>query len=158
MTIDVGHKLPSISLKAVINGEMNELNLAEFTADKKIVLFAVPGAFTPGCSNTHLPGFVANQAQLKAKGVDAVICTSVNDIFVMQAWGQQQEVGEIIMLADGNAELAQALGLSMDASAWAMGQRSSRYAMITEQGEVSFLAVDAKGIELSAAENVLAQL
>ena len=124
--------------------------------NKKVVLFAVPGAFTPGCSNTHLPGFVVNADKIKAKGVDSIICMAVNDAFVMGAWGQAQNAEELIMLADGNAEFAKALGLELDASGFGMGVRSQRFAMIIENGKVSHLAVEpGPGIDVSTAEKIL---
>lgn len=156
--VQTGDQLPDITLAAVINDEISELNLADYCSGKKVVLFAVPGAFTPGCSNTHLPGFVQNSEQLKAKGIDQIICTSVNDAFVMQAWGREQNVADMILLADGNADFAKAIGLQLDASKWRMGQRSQRYAMIIDDGVISFLGLDETGIDKSSAENILAQL
>lgn len=156
--IQTGDQLPDITLAAVINDEIGELNLADYCSGKKVVLFAVPGAFTPGCSKTHLPGFVQNSEQLKAKGIDQILCASVNDAFVMQAWGREQNVADMILLADGNADFTKVIGLQLDASKWRMGQRSQRYAMIIDDGVISFLGLDETGIDKSSAENILAQL
>jgi peroxiredoxin len=131
---------------------------ADLFAGKKVVLFAVPGAFTPGCSMTHLPGFVVKADEIKAKGVDSIICTAVNDVFVMDAWGKDQNADEIIMLADGIGEFASAMGLDQDLSGIQFGKRSQRYAMIVNDGKVELLNVDEKGIDKSSAETVLAAL
>jgi peroxiredoxin len=131
---------------------------ADLFAGKKVVLFAVPGAFTPGCSMTHLPGFVVKADEIKAKGVDSIICTAVNDVFVMDAWGKDQNADEIIMLADGIGEFASAMGLDQDLSGIQFGKRSQRYAMIVNDGKVELLNIDEKGIDKSSAETVLAAL
>ena len=124
-----------------------------------MVLFAVPGAFTPGCSNTHLPGYVVNADKIKDKGVDSIICMSVNDVFVMHAWGEAQNAEGLIMLADGNGDLTEALGLSLDARGHGMGQRSQRFSMIMKDGIVTSLNVEPKGgIDVSSAESILALL
>ena len=123
------------------------------------MLFAVPGAFTPGCSNTHLPGYVVNADKIKDKGVDSIICMSVNDVFVMHAWGEAQNAEGLIMLADGNGDLTEALGLSLDARGHGMGQRSQRFSMIMKDGIVTSLNVEPKGgIDVSSAESILALL
>lgn len=158
MAIQVGDKLPSIDLRILGEKGPEVVNTDALTSGKKVVLFAVPGAFTPGCSLTHLPGFVVNADTIKAKGVDSIICTSVNDAFVMDAWGKAQNAEHIIMAADADAELAKALGLELDASGFGLGTRSQRYAMIIDQGVISYLGVDEKAIEASSAETVLAQL
>jgi len=158
MTIKVGDKLPEGSLKVMGAKGPEERTTAELFDGKKVVLFAVPGAFTPGCSMTHLPGFVVNADKIKANGVDSIICLSVNDAFVMDAWGKAQNAEELIMAADGSGTYTNALGLEMDASAFGMGKRSQRYAMIVDNGEVSYLGVDAKAIEASAADAVLEAL
>lgn len=158
MAIQVGDKLPSINLRILGEKGPEVVNTDALTSGKKVVLFAVPGAFTPGCSLTHLPGFVVNADTIKAKGVDSIICTSVNDAFVMDAWGKAQNAEHIIMAADADAELAKALGLELDASGFGLGTRSQRYAMIIDQGVISYLGVDEKAIEASSAETVLAQL
>ncbi|MGH6999231.1 MAG: peroxiredoxin, partial [Phenylobacterium sp.] len=132
----------------------------EIFAGKKVALFAVPGAFTPTCSARHLPGFKDHLADFKAKGVDAIACVSVNDAFVMKAWGESQSVlGDILMLGDGNGDFTKALGLEMDASKFGMGVRSQRYSMIVEDGVVKELNVEAPGeFKVSAADYMLAQL
>ncbi|MEH6591214.1 MAG: peroxiredoxin [Halioglobus sp.] len=159
MTIQVGEKVPSCTLKT-----MGEKGPADITTDeifngKKVVLFAVPGAFTPGCSLTHLPGFVVNADKIKASGVDTIVCMAVNDAFVMGAWGQAQNAEELLMLADGNAELTSALGLVLDGSGFGMGQRSQRFAMIVEDGTVTHLNVETgPGIDASSAETIMGLL
>ncbi|OZC37544.1 peroxiredoxin [Marinobacter vinifirmus] len=122
------------------------------------MLFAVPGAFTPGCTATHLPGFVVNSDKIKATGVDAIVCTAVNDAFVMDAWGKSQNAGEIIMAGDGNAEFAKAIGLELDLTERGLGVRSKRYAMIVNDGKVELLNIDTTGIDTSSAETILAAL
>jgi len=159
MSIQVGDKIPSVSLQVMGAKGPEKVTTDELFAGKKVVMMAVPGAFTPGCSMTHLPGFVVKVDEIKARGVDAVICTSVNDVFVMHAWGQNQNAEHITMLADGNGALASELGLSMDASGFEMGPlRSQRYAMIVNDGVVELLNVDTKGIDKSSAETILAAL
>ena len=131
----------------------------EIFAGKKVVLFAVPGAFTPTCSMAHLPGYVVNADSIKAKGVDTIACVSVNDAFVMDAWGQNKNAEELLMLGDGNGDLTEALGLTMDGSGFGLGKRSQRYAMIVEDGTVTKLSVEAPGkLEVSAAEAILEAL
>jgi len=159
MTISVGDRIPELTLKVM--GEKGPENIAttDIFKGKKVVMFAVPGAFTPGCSVTHLPGYVINADKIKAKGVDTIICVSVNDAFVMGAWGKESNADEILMLADGNAELAKALGLTMDGSGFGLGLRSRRYAMIVEDGVVKHLAVEPEGgITVSGAEEILKHL
>lgn len=158
MTIQIDEKIPALTLQVFGEEGPKAVTTDELFAGKKVVMFAVPGAFTPGCSRTHLPGFVANAAAIKAKGVDSIICTSVNDAFVMHEWGKVHHADDIIMLADGNAQLATALGLSKDASAFGMGTRSSRYGMIVEDGVVKALNIDEKGIDKSSAETMLSLL
>ncbi|MDT8894367.1 peroxiredoxin [Halomonas sp. I1] len=157
MTIAIGDRIPDITLKTNGNQGPEDIATGELFAGKRVVLFAVPGAFTPGCSNTHMPGFVVNADKLLDK-VDVVACMAVNDAFVMDAWQKDQNAERITMLADGNAEFARALGLDMDASAGGMGTRSKRFALIANDGVVEYLGVDAKGVEQSSAETVLAQL
>lgn len=160
MTIQVGDKIPSVSFKYLADTGMEETTTDALFADKKVVLFAVPGAFTPTCSAKHLPGFVQNAAALKEKGVDQIVCLSVNDPFVMQAWAKAGEVnGAVFMLPDGNATLTQALGLAMDGSGYGLGQRSQRFALIAENGVVTHLAVEKPGtFEVSSAEAILKAL
>jgi len=132
---------------------------ATFFADKKVVLFAVPGAFTPTCSAAHLPGFVANADKILAKGVDAIVCLSVNDAFVMAAWGASQNAEALVMAADGNGEFTTAMGLTLDGSGFGLGHRSSRYALIAENGTITALNADQGGaFEVSSAEKILEAL
>lgn len=159
MTIKVGDSLPTGTLKVMGNdGKPTDLNITEIAAGKKIVIFAVPGAFTPGCSVTHLPGFIVLADKIKAKGVSDIICVAVNDAFVMGAWGKSQNAEEIIMAADGSGDFTRALGLELDARGFGMGMRSKRYAMIVDDGVVRYLGIDEKGIEESSAEKVLSLL
>ncbi len=158
MTIATGDRFPDVTLKTNGPEGPQDLSTGEFLAGRKVALFAVPGAFTPGCSNTHMPGFVVNADKLLAKGVDAIACLSVNDAFVMGAWQRDQNAEAITMLADGNAELTRALGLEKDASAAGMGTRCQRFAMLLDDGVVTYLGIDEKGVEQSSAETLLAQL
>ncbi|MBL8709095.1 MAG: peroxiredoxin [Rhodospirillaceae bacterium] len=157
MTIKVGDKIPSVSLKTMDKDGMQTLSTDDIFKGKKVVLFALPGAFTPTCSAKHLPGFVQNAAALKGKGVDTIACLSVNDAFVMDAWGKSQNVGDnVLMLADGNADFSKAVGLTMDGTGYGMGTRASRYAMVVDNGVVKALNVEAPGaFEVSSAEAVL---
>ena len=126
---------------------------------KKVVLFAVPGAFTPTCSAAHVPGFVVNADKILAKGVDAIVCLSVNDAFVMSAWGQSQNAEALVMAADGNGEFTQAMGLTLDGSGFGLGHRSSRYALIAEDGKITTLNAEQGGaFEVSSAEQILEAL
>ena len=159
MSIQVGDSVPAATFKIMGKEGPENITTDDIFTGKKVVLFAVPGAFTPGCSVTHVPGFVVNADKIKARGVDTIACMAVNDAFVMSAWGKSQNAEELLMLADGNAEFADALGLTMDASGFGMGKRSKRFAMIVENGKVSHLAVEpAAGIDVSSADNILARL
>jgi peroxiredoxin len=160
MTIKVGDKIPSVKLKQMTAEGVKEVSTDDFFKGKKVVLFAVPGAFTPTCSAKHVPGFVQNDAALRAKGVDAVACLSVNDAFVMGAWGKDQKSdGKVVMLADGNGDFTRAVGLELDATANGLGKRSKRYAMVVENGVVKTLNVEAPGaFEVSSAEAILKTL
>src|SRR3984893_11757294 len=160
MTIKVGDKVPSAKLKQMTAEGVKEVSTDDFFKGKKIVLFAVPGAFTPTCSDKHVPGFVQNDAALKAKGVDAVACLSVNDAFVMGAWGKDQKsAGKVAMLAAGNGDFTRAVGFELDATATGLGKRSKRYAMVVENGVVKTLNVEAPGaFEVSSAEAILKTL
>nr|WP_259337941.1 peroxiredoxin [Colwellia sp. RSH04] len=150
--------MPQGELQQLRNGEMITHQTNELFANKKVVLFAVPGAFTPTCSAAHLPGYVVSADELKAKGVDEIICLSVNDAFVMQAWGESQNAENITMLADGDGSYTKALGLSMDTAGFG-GIRSQRYAMIIDNGTVTSLHVEApKSFEVSKAEVILENL
>ncbi|RXJ73241.1 peroxiredoxin [Veronia nyctiphanis] len=156
--IEKGQPLPSATLSELTSEGMQSHQVGELFADKKVVLFAVPGAFTPTCSEAHLPGYVVLADELKAKGVDLVACVSVNDAFVMKAWGEAQNAGDIAMLADGDASFTKALGLEMDTAGFG-GVRSQRYAMVIEKGVVTDVFVEApKSFEVSKAEYVLANL
>ena len=158
MSIQIGEKVPNVELKIMGEQGPESVQTDDLLAGKKVVLFAVPGAFTPGCSVTHLPGFVVNADAIKAKGVDSIICTSVNDAFVMDAWGKHQNAEEIIMLADGIGNLAEAVGLEKDLTEVQFGVRSQRYAMILNDAVVEYLGIDDKGVDKSSAETILAQL
>ena len=160
MTIKVGDNLPAATFSAGTAEGPRPMSTDDIFAGKKVSLFAVPGAFTPTCSAKHLPGFKDHVADFQAKGVDAIACVSVNDAFVMKAWGESQSVGDaILMLGDGNGDFTKAIGLEMDGSKFGMGQRSQRYSMIVEDGVVKELNVEAPGeFKVSAADYMLAQL
>ena len=159
MTIQVGDKVPSATFKVMTADGPQDMSTDEVFSGKKVVFFAVPGAFTPGCSMTHLPGFVINADAIKAKGADTIACIAVNDAFVMGAWGQGQNAEEILMLADGNGEFTAALGLELDASGFGMGNRAQRFGMIVDDGTVSYLGIEAPGeIKVSSAEMMLENL
>ena len=158
MTIKAGDRLPEVPLQRIREG-VESVNTRSLFDGKKVVIFAVPGAFTPTCSERHLPGFVQHFEEFRAKGVD-VACVAVNDPFVMQAWGESQHVPDgLLMLADGNGDFTRALGLEMDASAYGMGTRSKRFAIYAEDGVARQVLVEAPGeFRVSSAEHVLAQL
>ncbi|HJO97932.1 MAG: peroxiredoxin [Rhodospirillales bacterium] len=160
MTINVGDKIPAATLKTMGSDGPEEITTEDLFKGKTVALFAVPGAFTPTCSAKHLPGYVANAEALKAKGVDTIACLSVNDAFVMGAWGKDQNAGgKVQMLADGNADLTRQLGLDLDASGHGMGVRSKRYSMIVEDGAIKVLNQEPPGaFEISSAEAMLRQL
>ncbi len=161
MSISVGDKVPDVEVKTLgADGMPAAIRTGEALGSGRVVLFGVPGAFTPGCSKIHLPGFVRQADQLAAKGVDKVACIAVNDAWVMDAWGKDQGVGDkILMLADGNGEFADAMGLSFDASGFGLGKRSQRYAVVIEDGVITKLNVEAGGgVDVSSCENVLSQL
>ena len=159
MALGQGDALPKVAVKVMGEKGPEDLNIGEFAADKKVVIFAVPGAFTPTCSAAHLPGFVANADKIKAKGVDAIICLSVNDVFVMNAWGSAQNAEELIMAGDGNGDFTAAMGLTLDGSGFGLGQRSSRYALIAENGVITQLNAEQGGaFEVSSAEAIMEAL
>ncbi len=158
MTIQVGEKMPDGAFAVMASEGPSELSSDELFSGKKVVLFAVPGAFTPTCSVAHLPGFVVQFDKLIESGVDTVACLSVNDVFVMDAWGKSANAENIVMLADGNGSYATALGLDMDATGFGMGVRSKRFAMIVNDGVLELLNVDEIGFESSSAEAVLEAL
>jgi peroxiredoxin len=150
--------MPQGQLQELKNGEMLTHNTAELFANKKVVLFAVPGAFTPTCSAAHLPGYVVSADELKAKGVDAIVCLSVNDAFVMAAWGEAQNAENIMMLADGDGSYTKALGLAQETAAFG-GTRSQRYSMVVDNGVVTTLNVEqAKEFSVSDAQTIVGQL
>ena len=160
MAIQVGDKIPAATLKVPTADGIQDRTTDQLFTGKKVVLFSVPGAFTPTCSAKHLPGFVQNAAAIKGKGIDSIICLAVNDAFVMDAWGKSQNCGDkVIMAADGNGEFAKALGLDFDGARFGMGTRSQRFALVAEDGVVKHLAVEAPGkFEVSSAEAVLGKL
>jgi len=161
MAIQVGDQVPSGSFKYMGANGPEEISSDELFKGKKVVLFALPGAFTPTCSAKHVPGFVQHADQLKAKGVDRICCLSVNDAFVMGAWGKDQAVGDkVMMLADGSAEYTKALGMDLDLTGLGMGVRSKRYAIVVEDGKVTHVAEEANpgALESSSAEAMLKAL
>ncbi len=159
MAIQEGDKIPSATLKYLSDEGMKDVTTDELFSGRKVVIFAVPGAFTPTCTNKHLPGFIAHAGDIKSKGVDEIVCMAVNDPFVMKAWGASAGCGpDIRLLSDGNGELTQKLGLTMDGSGFGLGQRSKRFAMIVEDGTVTKLAVDDSGLSGTSAESILAAL
>ncbi len=159
MTIQVGEKIPDVPLAIATPDGPKPTTSGEFFAGKKVALFAVPGAFTPTCSARHLPSYVDKAETLKGKGIDEIACISVNDPFVMEAWGKQDGSGDITMLADGNGQFADAVGLAMDANKFGMGKRSQRYSMVVNDGTVEQLNVEAPGeYKASSAEHMLDQL
>ncbi len=160
MTIQAGEKMPSGAFGVMTDAGPGAISTEELFAGKKVVLVSVPGAFTPTCSASHLPGFVNQADALLAKGVDSIACMSVNDVFVMHAWGKDQKVADkVMMLADGNGEYAKALDLEMDGTAFGMGTRSQRFAIIVDDGVAQHVAVEAPGkLEVSTAESILASL
>ena len=160
MSIKVGDKVPSAVLMQMKGGSPQPVKTEDLFAGKKVAVFALPGAFTPTCSAKHLPGFVQHSEDLKSKGVDAIACVSVNDAFVMGAWGEQQHADDkVMMLADGNGDFTRALGLEMDATKFGMGKRSQRFSMIVDNGVVKQLNVEEPGaFSVSSAEHMLKQL
>jgi peroxiredoxin len=160
MTIKAGDKMPSGTLKRMTKEGPKDLSTDELFKGKRVVLFSVPGAFTPTCDAKHLPGYVELADQLRAKGVDTIACMSVNDVFVMNAWGKAQSVGDkVMMLADGNGDYARALGLELDAKGYGMGMRGQRFAIVAKDGVATLVDIEQPGqFKVSAAEHVLAQL
>ena len=159
MTISVGDKLPAATLVKATDAGPEAVDSEAFFRGRKVALFAVPGAFTPTCSAKHLPGFVEKEAELKAKGIDEVACTAVNDPFVLGAWSKSSGASGVTMLADGNGEFAEALGLTMDGSKFGLGKRSQRYSMVVDDGVVTQLNVEGPGeFNVSSAEHMLGNL
>ncbi len=160
MTIEVGSALPEVTLFRATADGPEAVNTKEFFAGRKVVVFAVPGAFTPTCSAKHLPGFVANADAIKAKGVDEIVCLASNDAFVMNAWAKSENAGEnITMLSDGDLAFVNKTGLELDLTGRGLGKRANRFAMIVDDGKVTDLAVEAPGaFDVSSAETVLGKL
>jgi glutaredoxin/glutathione-dependent peroxiredoxin len=159
MTIKVGDKLPDVKLVKATEAGPEAVQSADYFAGKKVAIFSVPGAFTPTCSARHLPGYVEKAEDLKAKGVDEIVATAVNDPFVMGAWNKAAGSGDITMLADGNGEFAEAMGLTADMSGFGLGKRGQRWSAIVEDGVVKELNVEAPGdFSVSSAEHLLGQL
>jgi peroxiredoxin len=161
MAIKVGDSVPAdVKLKEIREGAPKDVTMDEIFKGKRVVLFAVPGAFTPTCSAKHLPGFVKEAEQIRGKGVDDVVCVSVNDAFVMDAWGKASGAqGKVRMLADGNGDFARAVGLELDATGFGMGKRSQRYGMVVKDGKVEQLHVEpGPGLNVCSAESMLSKL
>ena len=159
MTIAVGDKIPDVKLMKATESGPEAVQSSDYFKGKRVALFSVPGAFTPTCSAKHLPGFVEKASDLKAKGVDEIACTAVNDAFVMGAWNKASGSSDITMLGDGNGDFAKAVGLQMDGSGFGMGQRGQRFSMVVNDGKVEHLNVEAAGeFKVSSAEHMLGQL
>lgn len=157
MAISEGSKIPAGSFKVLTDTGMSDLSTDDIFSGKKVVLFSVPGAFTPTCSNDHLPSYLRNHGAIKAKGFDTIACLAVNDAFVMKAWAAERGVkDEILMLADGNGTFTKALGLELDGSGFGLGTRGKRFSMVVEDGVVTSLNVDESGYDLSSAEKTCA--
>ena len=159
MAIQVGDNIPACTMKTMGAEGPTDISTDDIFSGKKVLLFAVPGAFTPGCSMTHLPGYVVNADKIKAAGVNTIVCMAVNDAFVMDAWGKAQNAEELLMLADGNGEFTAALGLELDGSGFGLGHRSQRFAMLVDDGKVTHLNVEpGAGVDVSSAETMMALL
>ncbi len=159
MSIQQGDRLPEATLHTMRDGRPTAITTSELFSGKKVVMFAVPGAFTPTCSEAHLPGYVVQADAIKAKGIDDIICVAVNDAFVMGAWGKAGNADALTMVGDGNGDFTKAIGLEMDGSGFGLGTRSQRYAMVIEDGVVDTLAVETGGqLDVSSAESILKNL
>ena len=159
MTVKVGDAIPEATMKIMGDKGPQDITTSDVFSGKKVVLFAVPGAFTPTCSAAHLPGFVANADKIREKGVDSIVCISVNDAFVMDAWGKGQNAGEIMMVADGNGDFTRAMGVELDGSGFGLGTRSIRYSLVAEDGKITVLNLEQGGaLEVSSAEQILEDL
>ena len=159
MTISIGDSLPEANLKLMGDTGPEDVSTNDYFAGRKVVLFSVPGAFTPTCSAKHLPGFVDHADEILARGVAAIACMAVNDVFVMHAWGKSAGADKVSMLADGNGDFARALGLELNASAFGMGQRGQRFALVADNGVVTGLFIEGPGeFHVSSAEHVLSTL
>jgi len=159
MGVQVGDSIPEATMNIMGDKGPQKITTADIFSGKKVVLFAVPGAFTPTCSAAHLPGSVANADKIKAAGVDAIVCVSVNDAFVMDAWSKGQNAEEIMMVGDGNGDFTKAMGTVLDGSGFGLGTRSTRYSLIAEDGKITALNLEQGGaFEVSSAEAILAAL
>ena len=159
MRITVGDRLPDAELRIMTGSGPTVVRSHDVLGEGRVILFAVPGAFTPGCSNVHLPGFVENAGELRARGVDRIACVAWNDAYVMHAWGLQHEVGDaVLMLADGNGDFTRAMGMERDAAASGLGTRSHRYAAVLDDGVITSIDVDESGIDLTSCSNLLLRL
>lgn len=160
MTIKIGDRIPSVKLKHVTADGVSEIDTAQLFGGKRVVLFSVPGAFTPTCSKEHLPGYVARADEIRAKGVDDIVCLSVNDHFVMKAWADDQKVGDkVSLLADGSAAFTKEMGLAQDLGAAGLGERGKRFSMLVEDGVVKSLDIEnAPGVSVSGADACLTKL
>ena len=156
MTIQVGDTIPAATIKTMGENGPIDISTGDIFSGKKVLMFAVPGAFTPGCSLTHLPGYVVNADKIKAAGIETIACMAVNDAFVMGAWGKDQNAEELLMLGDGMGEFTAALGLELDASGFGLGTRSQRFALIAEDGVVTHLNVEpGAGVDVCSAETMM---
>lgn len=156
MTVQVGDRIPETVVTTMTDNGPNPLTTTDYFSGRRVVLFSVPGAFTPTCSARHLPGFVDHAGDLKDKGIDAIACTAVNDVFVMAAWGKSAGADDVDMLADGNGEFVKALGLELDATGFGMGNRGQRFALVADDGVITHLFVEEGGdFKVSSAEHVL---
>lgn len=159
MAVQVGDSIPEATLKIFGEKGPEDISTGDIFSGKKVVVFAVPGAFTPTCSAAHLPGFVANADKIKAKGVDTIVCLSVNDPFVMKAWGEGQNAEEIMMVADADGSFTRAMGVELDLSVAGLGKRSTRYSLIAEDGKITTLNMEKGGaFEVSSAEQIMEAL
>ncbi len=156
--IQVGDKLPNVELRTPGEKGPQPMSTEQLFGGRRVALFAVPGAFTPGCSQTHMPGFVVNADKILAEGIDQIACLATNDAFVMSAWQKDQNAEKILMLSDGSADFISQIGLEQDATAAGMGIRSKRFALIANDGVVEWIGVDPKGVDQSSAETLLSQL
>ena len=156
MTVQVGDRIPETVVTTMTENGPNPLTTTDYFGGRRVVLFSVPGAFTPTCSARHLPGFVDHVGDIKGKGIDAIACTAVNDVFVMDAWGKSAGATDVDMLADGNGEFVKALGLELDATGFGMGHRGQRFALVADDGVITHLFVEEGGdFKVSSAEHVL---
>ena len=159
MTIDVGSRIPEVDVHTMGPNGPEVINTGDVFRGRKVVFFGVPGAFTPGCSQTHLPGFVVHADEIRRRGVDSIVCMSVNDAHVMDAWSKDQNAEEILMLADGNCELTRQMGLELDGTPDGRGIRCRRFAAIVEDGVVRYFAAETqKGVHVTGVETILEQL